>query len=185
MAKDHKINPDDSALFRESIGKVRRITHDKVVTSPPRPAPALRRARSGEKLQPVIQDHISDDYLPLENSHDGTRAGFFRPGLQQSVVRKLRRGQFSAEAELDLHGLTVAKARTALLHFLQMCLDHGVRHVRIIHGQGNSSREGRPVLKEKVQLWLQQLDDVLAFSPARPEHGGDGAVYVLLRRRQK
>lgn len=185
MAKDHKISPDDSALFRESIGKVRRITHDKVVTTPRRPSPILRRPRSGEQPEPVIQDSISDEYHPLENSHNSSGTGFFRPGLQQSVVRKLRRGQFVAEAELDLHGLTVTKARTALLHFLQMCLDHGVRHVRIIHGQGNSSREGRPVLKGKVHLWLQQLEDVLAFAPARPEHGGDGAVYVLLRRHQK
>ena len=105
-----------------------------------------------------------------------------RPGIQQGVLRKLRRGQFTAEAELDLHGLTVAEARTALFHFLQTCRNHSARHVRIIHGQGNSSRGGHPVLKGKVQLWLQQLDEVLAFCPARPEHGGEGAVYVLLKR---
>lgn len=185
MAKDPKISPEDSALFRESIGTVRRLKHDKVVTPPPRPAPALRRPRSSEEPRIVIRDSISDDYHPVEHTQNSSEIGFARPGIQQGVLRKLRRGQLTAEAELDLHGLTVAEARTALLHFLHMCRDSGIRHARIIHGQGNSSHQGRPVLKGKVQLWLQQLDEVLAFYPARPEHGGAGAVYLLLKRRQK
>ena len=181
MAKDSKINPEDSALFRESVGAVRPIKHDKVEIKP-HPTPARRRPRNSDEPQAVIQDPISDDYYPAEESQNNSEGGFVRPGIQQGVLRKLRRGQFEAEAELDLHGLTVAKARTTLLHFLQTCRDRGVRHIRIIHGQGNSSPEGRPVLKGKVHLWLKQLDEVLAFCPARPEHGGKGAVYALLKR---
>jgi DNA-nicking Smr family endonuclease len=182
MAKNPPISPEDSALFRESVGTVRPLNNDKVDLTPPHTAPVRRRPRNSDEPQVVIQDAISDDYQPAEDSQSSSGVGFVRPGIQQGVLRKLRRGQFPAEAELDLHGLTVAKARTALLHFLQMCRDRGVRHVRIIHGQGNSSREGRPVLKGKVHLWLQQLDEVLAFCPARPEHGGAGALYVLLKR---
>jgi DNA-nicking Smr family endonuclease len=182
MAKDTKISPEDSALFRESIGTVRRFKHDRAAITAPRSLSAPPRLRRSEGPQILIHDSISDDYHPAENPLSNSGVEFARTGLQQGVLRKLRRGQFTAEAELDLHGLTVIEARTALAHFLQLCRDRGTRHVRIIHGQGNSSREGRPVLKGKVYRWLQQLDEVLAFCPARPEHGGAGALYVLLKR---
>ncbi len=185
MAKDHKISAEESQLFRESVGTVRRLKHDKTVTPPARPAAKLRRPRPNELDQPPLHDPISDGYQPLESDQHSSAIEFVRPGIQQGVLRKLRRGQYSAEVELDLHGLTVAEARSALIHFLQRCRERAVRHVRIIHGQGNSSPLGRPVLKGKVRLWLQQLEEVLAFCPARPEHGGDGAVYVLLKRHQK
>ncbi len=182
MAKDSKISPEERSLFRESIGTVRRLKHDKVVHPATRPAATLRRPRRGEEDQIAIQDTLSDDYQPHSSADSDQHAGFARPGVQQSVLRKLRRGQFNAEAELDLHGLTVIEARTALLHFLHQCRDRGFRHVRVIHGQGNSSHLGRPVLKGKVRLWLQQLNEVLALCPARPEHGGEGAIYLLLKR---
>jgi len=181
MAKDPKISPEDSALFRESVGSVRPVKYDQVELKPD-PPPTRRRQHNSDGEPQIVQDPISDDYQPIEDLQKYSEAGFVRLGIQQGVLRKLRRGQFETEAELDLHGLTVAKARAALLHFLHTCRDRGVRHVRIIHGQGNSSPEGRPVLKGKVHLWLQQLDEVLAFCPARPEHGGNGAVYVLIKR---
>ena len=182
MAKNSKISSEDRALFRESIGTVRRLKQDNVVTHTPRPRPAPRRRHPDEESEASVQDTISDEYYPTNSDEADRNVGFARSGIQQSVLRKLRRGQFTPEAELDLHDLTVAQARATLLHFLQQCHDRGVRHARIIHGQGNSSREGRPVLKGKVYHWLQQLDDVLAVCPARPEHGGGGALYLLLKR---
>jgi len=86
------------------------------------------------------------------------------------------------EAQLDLHGLTAAQARAALATFLRDCRIHGLRCVRIIHGKGRGSHNRQPVLKGKVNHWLRQRDEVLAFCTARPVDGGGGAVYTLLKR---
>jgi DNA-nicking Smr family endonuclease len=84
------------------------------------------------------------------------------------------------ELELDLHGLTVSYAREMLLEFLRACRQRRVRCVQIVHGKGKSS-DRQPILKHKLNLWLRQWEDVLAFCSARPRDGGTGAVYVLLR----
>lgn len=184
MAKDHKVTPEDSVLFRESAGQVRRLHHDRADITPRKPRTAVRHSHPSATAESAIHDPLSDEYQPHDDHHIVTGM-FARPGLQQTLLRKLRRGHLASEAELDLHGLTVSAARSALLGFLQQCQIRGVRHVRIIHGQGNSSRDGKPVLRGKVTLWLQQLPDVLAFAPARPEHGGNGALYLLLKLHQK
>jgi DNA-nicking Smr family endonuclease len=104
-----------------------------------------------------------------------------QPGLPPSVLRKLRRGQWSVQASLDLHGMTVPVAKDALSNFLRASRLTGRRCVLIIHGKGNGSHQRQPVLKGKVNLWLQQWNNVLAFCSARAVDGGTGAVYVLLR----
>ena len=105
-----------------------------------------------------------------------------RGGLQQRVLRKLRRGQFAIEAELDLHGYIVPEAREALAVFLRDAQLTGKRCVRIIHGKGLGAEGRLPVLKIKVNSWLRQKDQVLAFCSTRPQDGGTGAVYVLLKK---
>lgn len=107
---------------------------------------------------------------------------FARPGLQQRIIRKLRRGQFSIGAELDMHGMIVREARNALTPFLINCRSRGIRCLRIIHGKGLSSRDGKPVLKMQLDHWLRQRLEVVAFCSARRNDGGTGAVYVLLKR---
>jgi DNA-nicking Smr family endonuclease len=104
-----------------------------------------------------------------------------RPGLQRRILRRLRRGHYSLAAELDLHGMTVPVARVALQAFLQECRRRDLRCVRIIHGKGRRSSNEGPVLKVKVDRWLRQREDVLAFCSAQPADGGTGAIYVLLR----
>jgi len=106
---------------------------------------------------------------------------FSRSGLQHKVLRKLRRGQYAIGAELDLHGCTVVEARNLLVAFLNSCRHEQIRCVRIIHGKGNRSLQRQPILKGKVNYWLQQRDEVLAFCSARPVDGGAGAIYVLLK----
>jgi len=106
---------------------------------------------------------------------------FSRPGIQHKVLRKLRRGPSGNSAELDLHGMTVPIARQALLNFIRDCRLQRLRCVKIIHGKGLSSPHRQPVLKTRTNSWLRQCGDVLAFCPARPEDGGAGAVYVLLK----
>ena len=105
---------------------------------------------------------------------------FARPGVQSAVLKKLRRGQYRVQAELDLHGLTVAEAKSALRGFLARALAQHARCVRVIHGKGLRSGHRGPVLKSTVAAVLRRTGAVLAYSSARQVDGGTGAVYVLL-----
>lgn len=109
---------------------------------------------------------------------------FKRPGIQNGVYRKLRQGRYEAEARLDLHRMTVAIARRELFAFVEDCHQLGLRSVLLIHGKGETpSERGRcSILKGCTDHWLRELDIVQAFHSARPQHGGTGAVYVLLRK---
>jgi len=106
---------------------------------------------------------------------------FVRPGLGQDVLTKLRRGSWSVQGELDLHGLTTEESRDTLADFLLEARSRGLRCVRVIHGKGLTSPNREPVLKGKVRKWLAQWDDVLAYCEAPRHAGGGGAVLVLLR----
>ena len=119
------------------------------------------------------------DYAVIET---GEELLFVRPGLRASTVRKLRRGQYATQAELDLHGLRVPDAHTLLKQFLRDCRLQDKRCVRIVHGKGLGSEGKIPVLKGKLNVWLRRHRDVLAFCSARPNDGGTGAVYVLLKK---
>lgn len=178
MADRDKISDDDAELFRQAVGKVTPLQggHRHVARKRVPPIPRQRY----EDEHRVMQDLLTD--APLEDLECGDELLFHRPGIQHGVVRKLRRGHYSIDAELDLHGMTAVVARQALSEFLRRCRHHGARCVRIIHGKGLGSVHGRPVLKQKVNGWLQQRDEVLAFCSAPRTDGGTGAVYVLLKR---
>jgi len=106
---------------------------------------------------------------------------FHRPGVRPQVMRRLRRGLYPIEDELDLHGQTESAARASLALFLAHSRDGALRCVRIVHGKGHRSGSQGPVLKRAVNAWLRRHMDVLAFSSARALDGGTGALYVLLR----
>lgn len=171
---------EDYKAFREAMQGVRRLSHDDVAPlRAPRPAPVPRQAQADEEQ--VLHDLLSDLFEPAD-METGDEAAYAQPGIQHRVLRKLRRGQYSLQAELDLHGLTVPLARGAVAEFLAHCQRHSLRCVRIIHGKGRGSSNKGPVLKIKVEHWLRQRNEVLAFCTARPADGGTGAVYVLLKR---
>ena len=129
--------------------------------------------------QEVLAESLAD-LSPLDDGlESGAVAGFLRDGLSRQVLRKLRRGHWAMQGELDLHGHDVAEAREALVVFLQHACAT-VRCVRIIHGKGLRSKNGEPVLKSRVARWLSQREEMLAFCQARPADGGAGAVMVLL-----
>lgn len=174
------LSEDDIALFRESVGPISRVRHDRVHPHRQRPHPVPRQRLADE--QQVLRDSLNGAPEPAE-SETGEELTYVRPGLQHRLLRKLRRGQFSIGAELDLHGMTAHAAHEALAGFLRECRARDLRGVRIIHGKGLRSRHGRPVLKGKLDRWLRQRDEVVAFCSARPVDGGTGAVYVLLKRR--
>jgi len=176
--KDSKLSRDERELFRSAVADVRPLQTDRLLplTPPPPPHPVKRI----EDEQQVLRDMFSDPE-DIDFPETGEELFFTRNGLQHTVLRRLRRGQYSIGAELDLHGLTVVEARQQLSVFLHDTRRRGIRCVRIIHGKGNGSMQRRPVLKGKVNHWLQQRDEVLAFCSARPVDGGTGAIYVLLK----
>ena len=108
---------------------------------------------------------------------------FVRDGLGREVLRKLRRGHWIVQDCVDLHGLNREEARPRLAEFLGACVKRGLRCVRVIHGKGLRSPRGEPVLKGKVQRWLAQRDEVLAYCQAPANEGGSGALLVLLSAR--
>jgi len=175
-----KPDSEDVKLFRESIGVVKPVRDDRV--APVRrhisPRPVFRERDEAE----VLHDMLSDLFDPAE-METGEELLYIRPGLQQRTVRKLRRGRLSVDAELDLHGMTVPVARTAVAGFLRECQRHHIQCARIIHGKGLGSRHRAPILKQKVGGWLRQRDEVLAYCSARHYDGGTGALYVLLKRK--
>ncbi len=178
MTRNKKPSTEDIDLFRELIGPVRILTHDQVEHA--RKVPSPRPRRQAADTQQVSGDSFSDGYDAGTVSPEDALL-FARPGLQQRQLQRLRRGQLAAGAELDMHGMTSAVARQALVDFIALCGEQHIRCVRIIHGKGSSSSGAAPVLKNRLNSWLRQHHDVLAFSSAQPRHGGTGAVYVLLR----
>ncbi|WJW76606.1 Smr/MutS family protein [Thiohalobacter sp. IOR34] len=172
------VDPADRALFRDSVGPVRPLRSDRVQHPPRRPPPQPRFRQADERA--VLRDMLSDAFDAAE-LETGEELLFARPGLQGRLLKRLRRGQLPIDAECDLHGLTVAEARQVLAEFLLHSRLNRQCCVRIIHGKGHGSVQRIPVLKRKVDHWLRQRDEVLAFCSARPVDGGTGAVYVLLK----
>lgn len=183
MTKLFDLKPEDQQLFRQCVGAVEHLRHDRV--EPARdnsPAPIPYSSLNDERQ--VIRDMVSDYFEPAD-IETGEELHYCREGLQQTVLRKLKRGQFRVSAALDLHGMTVAIAKEAVTAFLKTSQRNNMTCVRIIHGKGNRSQHRGPVLKQKVNHWLRQRNEVLAFCSARPVDGGTGAIYVLLRRKVK
>ena len=128
----------------------------------------------------VMREAISDEFDAETLLDTDDALSFRRPGLGTDVTRKLRRGEWSIQGQVDLHGLRREDAREALSHFIKDAHKTGWRCVRVVHGKGLGSPGKTPVLKGKVQSWLIQKQEVLAFVQARPAHGGAGALVVLL-----
>ena len=173
------VSDADRELFRESVGPLRPLDHDRVAPQGPKAPPFPLQTRMDE--EETLRDMISDHFDPAE-METGEELLFARPGVPRSTLRRLRRGQYSFDLQLDLHGMTVATARAALAEFLHEARATANPCVRIVHGKGRGSPKGQPVLKRKLNHWLRQRDEVLAFCSARPVDGGTGAVYVLLKR---
>ncbi len=170
---------DDEKLFRQSIQLDKAYKFDGIKPEP-RPVPVVPQQRILDE-QRVLDEMFSEEFEPLD-IETGDELMYMRPGVSHAVFRKLRRGQISIQGELDLHGQTVSMAREALAAYLHLCQQTNKRCVRIIHGKGKGSFQGQPVIKNKVNIWLRQRDEVLAFCSARQVDGGTGAAYVLLKK---
>ncbi|MDN5936000.1 MAG: Smr/MutS family protein [Nitrosospira sp.] len=173
-----KTGEDATALFRDAMRDVAPLPASGKIPQPRKqPLPIPRQVPHEEQAAPG--DSLSD-HIPLE-MEAGDAWSFLRPGQSRLTLRRLRRGHWGIQAQLDLHGFTREEARAELVAFLNTSKMRGFRCVRVIHGKGLSSKSHEPVLKARIGSWLSQREDVLAFCQARPEDGGSGAVLVLLK----
>jgi len=168
--------------FARAVGPVQPLADTRRVHGhAPRPEPLPRQREADERaaLREALSDEVDVESLLLTD--DGL--SFRRPGLSADVVTRLRRGQWAIQAQIDLHGLRRDEAREQLAAFVRQALQRSQRCVRVVHGKGLGSPGGEPVLKGKVQRWLAQCAEVIAFTQATRAQGGAGALVVLLERR--
>ncbi|TKC91626.1 DNA mismatch repair protein MutS [Trinickia terrae] len=170
----------DANLFRREIGEVAPLkTPPRAPSARTQPPPLPVQTQRDEEA--VLQEAISDEFDPEVLLETDESLSYCRPGVSQDVVRKLRRGDWIVQAQLDLHGMRRDEAREALAEFIRESVKRGLRCLRVIHGKGLGSIGKEPVLKGKVRAWLVQKAEVIAFCQARPHDGGAGAVLVLLQ----
>lgn len=167
-------------LFAHYVGPVTPLsTQQRVQFQPEPPTPRPLQLELDE--QRVLLEAMSDEFDVSTLLDVDDQMSFRRPGIGLDVTRKLRSGHWSIQRHLDLHGLRSDEAREALGQFIRLSHRTGLRCVRVVHGKGLGSPGRMPVLKAKVQRWLVQKKEVLAFVQARPAEGGAGALVVLLQ----
>ena len=175
----------DAEAFRAAVRDVTPLAQMPAAAAVTKPKPRGRLRKPAASMTENL-----DETMPLIGIEGASAAdavtvdgilSFQRAGVRIQVMRRLRRGLYPIDDELDLHGLTQSAARNQLADFLARSRDGGLRCVRIIHGKGYRSGARGPVLKTAVNLWLRRHMDVMAFVSARAIDGGTGAMYVLLR----
>jgi DNA-nicking Smr family endonuclease len=170
----------DKDLFVRAAGTVQPLPEKRKAVLPktlPPPVPVQQQRDE----QAVLQEALSDEFDVCTLLEADDHLSFRRPGIGPDVTRKLRRGDWKIQRELDLHGLRIDDARQALGQFIREARKQGIRCVRVVHGKGLGSPGKTPVLKSRVHSWLVQKSEVLAFVQARPAEGGAGALVVLLQ----
>lgn len=176
MTKKTSLTKEDQKIFQEAIRGVKPLPYSKV--PPPQKKMVVKKQKLiDENMESGFEFSDAETLPPVEAEE---RLRFQKSGVLDKMLRKLRHGQYNIEATLDLHGKTTLEARELLSDFLFTCQRHGLRTVLIIHGKGRSGT--KPILKNKLNHWLRQTEDILAFCSALPKDGGAGALYILLRR---
>ena len=176
---------DEPNAFASAMEGVVPLGGSRARVDPPRPAggpraPVSEEAEALAALSELVNGGAGFDVSDTREYVEGAIVG-----LDPRLLRRLRRGDFSWQAYLDLHGLTADEARPAVDRFLAEAVRAGHRCVLLVHGRGRNSKDQTPVLKERLKVWLARGASariVLAFATARPCDGGAGALYVLLRR---
>jgi DNA-nicking Smr family endonuclease len=175
------VSDDDIKLFHEAIGPVRRHTsQDAESPRANRPEPEPRQFLLDEAR---VRDELLDMPIDPAEMEVGEELSFLRDGYRPDLLKRLKRGHFSIEDEIDLHQMNAEVARAAVVEFMAEAKRRGLHCIKLIHGKGLRSRAGGPVIKRLVDKMLRQRDDVVAFASARSEQGGTGATVVLLRYR--
>lgn len=170
----------EQKLFERAVGAVQPLNHaPRVELQVVRPSPTAFQQALDD--QAALRESLSDEFDVSTLIDVDDQMSFRRPGIGHDVTRKLRRGDWSIQGQVDLHGLRSDEAREALGQFIRDAMRMGWRCVRVVHGKGLGSPGKTPVLKSKTQKWLVQKNEVLAFVQAKPAEGGAGALVVLLK----
>ena len=165
--------------FRRAMQGTKPLQHEeRAPEAKSKPKPKARFSKADE--QAVLEESLEDDIDTIEHGYGGALR-FHRQHVGKRTMRKLQRGGFSVQAEIDLHGMTLEEAKPALTDFINYNASLGKYCVRVVHGKGLGSGDRGPVLKNAVNRWLRKWDCVLAFVSTRQVDGGTGAVYVLLQ----
>jgi DNA-nicking Smr family endonuclease len=180
----------EANIFRGSLGGVKKLPEsNRYVPSAPKPIPVaaapkrqLNAAEQKDDDAAVLREAMLSDLFDVDHYIEEDPAlNYLAPGVGNDVMKRLRKGYWPVQDELDLHGLRRDDARNAISAFLAQANRRGHRCVCVIHGRGFGSKGQEPVLKTMVHSWLVQTDGVIAFSQARASEGGEGALIVLLR----
>ena len=175
---------NDFSLFHAEVRGVKPIKHDRAEVGKPKAdrkqLAGLRQAATVRSDKALVIDGMSDQFVIDVGAEDELM--WRRDGVQETQLRKLKLGQIAFEGSLDLHGMTVEKARETLWDFIAEATKLEVRCVRVTHGKAARLDGTRPMIKSHVNTWLRQHPQVLGFASCNARHGGTGAVYVMLKR---
>jgi DNA-nicking Smr family endonuclease len=183
--RQEKTRAAEANIFQTSLGGVKRMpVSDRYVPSLPKSASTAaapaRKLTQAEDDAAVLRESLSDLFEVDHYLEDDPALNYSAPGVGPDVMKKMRKGHWPVQDELDLHGMNRDQARDALGAFLTRSAQRNHRCVCVIHGRGFGSRGQEPVLKSMVHSWLVQKE-VVAFCQARNHEGGEGALIVLLR----
>ncbi len=172
------IDDDERELFRSSVGPVRRIQAERRHQPRPaaRPVPAQRQAD-----ETAVLDEMAHGPIDFDHIESGEELQWLRPGMQKRIVKRLRRGHWRVQDEIDLHQMNTEAAANSIRTFIRLAERDGLSCVKIIHGKGLRSGPDGPRLKRLTARLLSRMSPVCAFSSAPAHDGGTGAVYVLLK----
>lgn len=179
-----ELTNEDIALFRHAVRHVQPLSPEKgrrVVLPPADTAHDILRGRRERATGAPLKrpTPVSDHYTPATLHQDDS--SFVRNRHSIQLIKQLQQGRWPPAATLDLHGNTLDQARERLDRFLQSCIEHDIRCVRIVHGKGYGSKDGEPVLRTTLRRWLTQIQAVQAYAQCAEPQGGAGALDVLLR----
>jgi DNA-nicking Smr family endonuclease len=187
-AKRERVEKQEANLFQSALSGVKQMPKsDRLEPGKPRSASAgtapvpVRPRTQAEDDAAVLRESLSDQFDVEHLLDDDPGVSFARNSVGPDVVKKLRKGRWPVEDELDLHNLRRDAARDALGEFLHRANKRRLRCVCVIHGRGLGSSGGEPVLRSMVHSWLEQKDEVIAFCAAHTGDGGHGALIVLLK----
>lgn len=187
MARDPALrdSDEDDLLFAEAMADVQVIAQTRLPPAPVYREPIPLSEREREVIREL--DALVNGDAPFDLTHSDEFMSGCVPGLDPRVLRRLRKGEFTPQADLDLHGSDAATARALVEAFVVDAHARGLRCLRIVHGRGRRSPNGEPVLRPSLPRWLARGPArllVLAYTSAPPHDGGTGASYVLLARRK-
>jgi DNA-nicking Smr family endonuclease len=184
--KREKVQVVEANIFQSALGGVKRLPEaNRHVPQLPKTAglaaPVKRKLSQAEDDAAVLRESLSDLFEVDHYLEEDPALNYAAPGVGPDVVKKLRKGHWPVQDELDLHGMRRDTARDAIGDFLRRSTMRNHRCVCVIHGRGFGSKSQEPVLKSMVHSWLVQKEEVVAFCQARSSEGGEGALMVLLR----